>query len=323
MTRPTARVLALLELLQSGGTRTAGALAALLEVDERTVRRYAQHLLDLGIPVEALRGRYGGYRIGAGSRLPPLMLTDDEAVAAVLGLADVARTGPSALRAAAETAAAKLSRVLPMRLVDRVPGLAGVRRTAPAPTPSAASTEAILAAGTAVRERRPLLIRYRGRDDVVTERMVLPWGVVEHGGRWYVAGHDSRSDGVRTFRLDRMEGVAIGEGRFVPPEGVDPARVVLESLASAPREHTVRVLIRAPEERIRRHLPAAVAVLHAVPAAEAGEGGWIRVTLEAQHLEWVAGVLALIDAPFRIEEPERLRAVLLALAGRLVERATP
>ena len=321
MTRPTARVLAMLELLQAGGTRSVGALAALLEVDERTVRRYAEHLLDLGVPIERLRGRYGGYRIGAGSRLPPLMLTDDEAVAAVLGLADVARTGPSPLRPAAETAAAKLRRVLPDRLVDRVPGLAAVRRTAPAPAASATSTEAILVAGTAVREHRPIRIRYRGRDGVVTERTVLPWGVVEHEGRWYVAGHDSRSDAVRTFRLDRMAAIGIGEGRFVPPDGVDPARVVLESLASAPREHTVRVLVRASEERIRRHLPAATAVLQPVPAAEAGEDGWVRVALEAQHLDWVAGVLALVDAPFVVEEPARLRDAVLALAARLTERA--
>ena len=93
MTRPTARVLALLEILQSGGTRTVGDLAARLGVDERTVRRYVVHLADLGIPVQSVRGRYGGYRLAPGYRMPPLMLTDDEALAVLLGLVAGRRTG--------------------------------------------------------------------------------------------------------------------------------------------------------------------------------------------------------------------------------------
>ncbi len=323
MPRPTARVLALLELLQAGGTRTAAELAARLEVDERTVRRYVEHLLELEVPVETVRGRYGGYRIGAGSRLPPLMLTDDEAVAAVLGLAAAARTGPStATRTAAETASAKIRRSLPVRLAERVPGLLAVRTTAePAPPATAASTDALLTAGTAVREGRPLRIRHRRRDGSASERTVLPWGVVEHEGRWYLVGLDSASDAVRTFRMDRLERVEVGDGRFTAPPDADPVREVLASLAGTPRDFSVRVLVRAPEERVRRRLPGAIAILEPVAAEEAGEEGWIRVVLEAAHLDWVAGVLALLDAPFRIEQPEALRSEVLALAGRLSARA--
>lgn len=316
MPRPTARVLALLELLQTGGTRTAAELAARLEVDERTVRRYIGHLLELEVPIETLRGRYGGFRMGSGSRLPPLMLTDDEAVAVVLGLGGVTRSGPSATtRTAAETAAAKLRRVLPDRLAERVPGLLELRTTARAPAPSATSSDALLVAGTAVRERRPLVIRHRSRDRV-TERVVLPWGVVEHEGRWYLVGLDSASDAVRTFRMDRIEHLAPGTGRFEPPADVDPVRIVLGSLAATPRDYSVRLLIRDSEERVRRRLPASVA---AIRAAE--EEGWVRVSLEARALGWVAGVLALIDAPFRIEQPQELRREVLALAGRLADRA--
>src|SRR6201996_9840524 len=93
MTRPAAQVLTLLELLQSGGTRTSAELASRLGVDERTVRRYVGHLLDLDVPVESVRGRYGGYRLGAGYRMPPLMLSDDEALAGLLGLAARRRAG--------------------------------------------------------------------------------------------------------------------------------------------------------------------------------------------------------------------------------------
>lgn len=124
MTRPTARVLAMLELLQAGGQRTVGDLAARLGVDERTVRRYAEHLADLGIPVQAQRGRYGGYRLAPGYKLPPLMLTDDEAVAVVLGLRAAERAGLATTdHTAAVSALAKVSRVLPRALGKRLDSL--------------------------------------------------------------------------------------------------------------------------------------------------------------------------------------------------------
>src|SRR5580692_10277355 len=117
MARPTAHVLTLLELLQSGGIRTAAELADRLDVDERTVRRYAGHLIDLDVPVESVRGRYGGYRLASGYRMPPLMLSDDEALAVLLGLLAGRQTGlATAAGTASDTAAAKIRRVLPARL---------------------------------------------------------------------------------------------------------------------------------------------------------------------------------------------------------------
>src|SRR5580693_3111336 len=121
MARPTARVLSLLELLQSGGVRTVAELADRLDVDERTVRRYVDHLLDLDVPVESVRGRYGGYRLAPGFRMPPLMLSDDEALAVLLGLLAGRRTGlMTAAGTASETAAAKIRRVLPKRVGGRL-----------------------------------------------------------------------------------------------------------------------------------------------------------------------------------------------------------
>src|SRR5690349_2550364 len=122
MARPTARVLTLLQLLQSGGLRTLAELAERLEVDERTVRRYVDHLIDLDVPVESVRGRYGGYRLGPGYRMPPLMLTDDEALAVMLGLVSGRGAG---LSAAHETATAKIRRVLPDRLARRLDAVLG------------------------------------------------------------------------------------------------------------------------------------------------------------------------------------------------------
>jgi predicted DNA-binding transcriptional regulator YafY len=243
------------------------------------------------------------------------MLTDDEAVAAVLGLGGVARTGPSeAVRTAAGTASAKLRRVLPDRVAELVPGLLEVRTTEAARGASATPTDAIVVASAAVRDRRPLRIRHR-RGDRVTERMLLPWGVVEHEGRWYLTGLDSASDAVRTFRMDRLLSVEPGVGRFTPPADADPVQEVLAALASAPRDHSVRVLVQASEAAVRRRLPPSVA------AVEPAEGDWVRVSLEASRLGWVAGVLAQLDAPFRIEQPEALRREVTALAGRLAARA--
>ena len=126
MARPTARVLTLLELLQSGGIRTVAELADRLDVDERTVRRYVDHLIDLDVPVESVRGRYGGYRLASGYRLPPLMLSDDEALAVLLGLVAGRRAGLlTTADAASETAAAKIQRVLPERLRRRLDALLG------------------------------------------------------------------------------------------------------------------------------------------------------------------------------------------------------
>ena len=120
MARPTARVLSLLELLQSGGVRTVTELAGRLGVDERTVRRYVDHLIDLDVPVESVRGRYGGYRLAPGYRMPPLMLSDDEALAVMLGLIAGRRTGlVITTGTASETAAAKIRRALPDRLARR------------------------------------------------------------------------------------------------------------------------------------------------------------------------------------------------------------
>src|SRR5260370_26731616 len=143
MARPTARVLSLLELLQSGGVRTVAELADGLGGDERTVRRYVDHLIDLDVPVESVRGRYGGYRLASGYRMPPLMLSDDEALAVLLGLTAGRRAGlVTTTGTASETAAAKIRRVLPERLARRLDAVLGslafTAPPGPAPAPDTA-----------------------------------------------------------------------------------------------------------------------------------------------------------------------------------------
>ncbi len=332
MTRPTARVMALLELLQSGGVRTVAELADRLGVDERTVRRYVDHLNDLDVPVESVRGRYGGYRLGPGYRLPPLMLTDDEALAVLLGLAAGRHSGLLAgTETANETAMAKIRRVLPRRLADRLDALLGsfVSTTSAVGTgpvePAAADSAVLLSIADAVRHRRPVAIQYTAADGRRSERTLHPYGLVAHSGRWYVTGVDAAIDEDRTFRLDRIADARALPGSFEPPAGIDPAERVLSGLATAPYRHRVTLRLQGTAERIRTRLPASVATLERLPppaGARAEEQPWFRAELRVEQLDWLPPVLASLNLPFVIERPEELRALTLALADRLAASAT-
>jgi predicted DNA-binding transcriptional regulator YafY len=326
MTRPTARVMALLELLQSGGVRTVAELAGRLGVDERTVRRYVDHLIDLEVPVESVRGRYGGYRLGPGYRLPPLMLTDDEAVAVLLGLAVGRRAGFLADTGTAnETAAAKIRRVLPERLARRLDALLGsLAFTAPPAGAAAVDSAVLLSVADAVRHRRPVSIRYTAGDGRRSERVLHPYGLVVHSGRWYVTGTDAGIGEDRTFRLDRIAVARTLPGSFEPPAGVDPAERVLSGLATAPRRHRVSLRIQGTAEQIRARLPASVATLEELPpppGAQAETERWYRAELRVEQLDWLPAVLAALDRPFLIERPDELRRLTIALADRLAAGA--
>lgn len=260
MSRPTARVLTLLELLQSGGLRTVAELADRLGVDGRTVRRYVDQLVDLDLPVEAVRGRYGGYRLASGYRLPPLMLSDDEALAVLLGLVAGRRAGLTTADTASETAAAKIRRVLPAPLARRLDtvleSLAFTTSPGEFATPDA---DVLLTVADAVRHRRPVSIRYTDRDGRRSERPLHPYGIVAHSGRWYVTGADPGIGEERTFRLDRIADARTLPGSFDEPAGPDPAQRVLSGFATADYRYEVVLRIHATVDQIRARLPASVA----------------------------------------------------------------
>ena len=257
MARPTARVLSLLELLQSGGVRTVAELAGRLDVDERTVRRYVDHLIDLDVPVESVRGRYGGYRLASGYRMPPLMLSDDEALAVLLGLVAGRRAGLlTAAGTASETAAAKIRRVLPERLARRLDAVLGsLAFTAQPGEAPAPDTGVLLSIADAVRHRRPISIRYTGGDGRRSERTLHPYGLVAHAGRWYVTGADPGIGEDRTFRLDRIADARTLPGSFEPPAGFDPAQHVLSGLAKTPYRHAVTLRIQGDDRADPRPAP--------------------------------------------------------------------
>jgi predicted DNA-binding transcriptional regulator YafY len=322
VTRPIARVLALLEILQTGGTWTLAQLAARLDVDERTVRRYVDHLLDLDVPVRSVRGRYGGYRLSPGYRMPPLMLTDEEALAVLLGLVAGRRAGlVTTSVAATESAAAKVRRVLPEALGRRLDALLETAEfTAPPRSPLTAEAEVLLTVAEAARDRRPLRIAYLAGHGGASERVVQPYGVVAHSGRWYVTGFDSASEQVRTFRVDRITDVAMGAGTFEPPAGFDPVEQVLTAIAEAPYRHAVSVRIQSTPEQIRSVFPATIASLEEIAIGDRGTR-WTRARIRAQQLDWIPPLLAALDRPFVVEQPDALRDLVRALATRLAAHA--
>ncbi|MGC5016001.1 helix-turn-helix transcriptional regulator [Streptosporangium sp. DT93] len=309
-----ARVLALLEVLQAAPGLTGPELAARLEVDERTVRRYAVRLSELGVPVQAGRGRYGGYRLLPGYRLPPLMLTDDEATAVVLGLLAGRRTGLAVGEAATGSALAKIQRVLPGPLRERVDAVSQTLdhtgRAAPrVNTPRAAP---LLALAGAARHRVTVRLAYRSWRGDASARDLDPYGIVFHSGRWYVAGFDHASGEVRTFRVDRVADVARTERGFTVPEGFDPVAHVVGSLAAVPYRHEVRVLLRETTlEEAAARIPAATATLSET------SGGVLLVT-RAERLDGMAQMLAGLGRPFTVVTPSALRDEVRSLAARLL-----
>ncbi len=231
MARPTARVLALLEILQAGRTRTVGELSRRLGVDERTVRRYVAHLIDLEIPVRSVRGRHGGYRLAPGFRLPPLMFDDDEAVAVLLGLLAARRIVPSVtLPEPTESAAAKVRRVLPESLVRRVDALLD----------ATSFTAPMVGADNAAQAPVRLCCRSPRPSD----------------------------DRVRRFRLDRVAAPALRTGTFEVPADFDVGAHLVTGLAETPWHHDIRVRVQASADQVRRRLPTGLAVV--APSDETG-----------------------------------------------------
>jgi predicted DNA-binding transcriptional regulator YafY len=314
MSRPATRVLALLELLQDRSEVPGAEIAARLEVDPRTVRRYATRLQELGIPVEARRGRHGGYRLRPGYKLPPLMLTDDEATAVVLGLVAAQRFGLATAEPAVDGALAKIRRVLPVALRDRAGALQETlgftRRPADASPPAGAT---LLALAAAAREGRRVRIGYTTWIGASGDRSVDPYGIVFHNGRWYLAALDG--DEIRSFRVDRVARVEVLPASVTPPpQGFDAVAHVSRSLARVPWRYEVEVVLAAGLQEARARIPPSMAEL-------SGEDGAVVMVCRAERLDGMARMLAGFGWPFEIRRPDELRGAVAELAQMLGEAA--
>ncbi|MEO5852050.1 MAG: YafY family protein [Nocardioides sp.] len=318
MGSPAGRVLALLERVQERPGLTARELAEGLGVSERTVRRYVATLQELGIPVEASRGSQGGHRLRPGFRMPPLMLSTDEAVAITLALAVVngAQEGDTT---PAEAALRKLLRALPRETAQRVEEvLAAV--TAPGRGPFVAGVPdpgrlAALASG--VVGHRVCRIRHRDGRGGVTVREVNPYGVVVVRGHTYLHAWCHLRSARRTFRIDRLDRVDLLAKTFRAPADLDVADAVQRSLALAWTEHAVSVLLHAPLDEVEPYFPRHLALCERVDAVTT------RLRLSTRNLD--ATVLRISDHPFTmtVEEPPELRTAFARTAERLAVAARP
>ena len=313
MASPTSRLLELLELLQAKPLVTGRDLGDRLGVDRRTVRRDVATLQRLGIPVEGERGVGGGYRLRPGYRLPPLMLTEDEATAVVLGLTAARRLALGDAHGT-DGALAKIHRVLPDALRRRVEALeATLAFTGNAITGEPPAGETVLLLAEAIRRGRRVRLAYRSFEGQRTRRELSPYGLVVHVGRWYLAAHDHGRSALRTFRVDRIGKAAIAEARAVTsPDGFDVLEHVNRSLAQVPWPWEVEVRLELPVEDARRRIPGTLAELR-----EENSGTALRMRVSS--LDWAASLLAGLGCPFTVRAPDELRASVAALSERLAE----
>ena len=310
--RPTARVLTVLELLQSHGRMTGAELARRLEVNIRTVRDYIVMLLDLGIPVEAERGRYGAYRLRRGYKLPPLIFTEDESFALTLSLLMAREHGLATTAPAFEGVLAKVMRVLPETTRAHIQA---VEQTVVFEDHSfrvAPSFLAVTVLSTALQTGRCVRLHYRSARSDVTERVFDPYGVVYHEGAWYTIGYCHLRQGQRLFRIDRIQQIEVTGETFSRPAEFHALEAVQHALASVPRVWQVEVWLETTLEEAQRQTHLSHAYFE-----EAHNGVLMRGDVE--DLQWMARFLAGLGIPLIIHRPAELRTVLrqyaLALAG--------
>jgi predicted DNA-binding transcriptional regulator YafY len=313
MPHPTTRVLAVLELLQSHGLMSGAELARRVEVDGRTLRRYIAMLEEMGIPITTEQGRYGGYRLVPGFKLPPMMFTDEEAQALSLGLIAARGLGLADSAPAIESVQAKLDRVLPSAPKKTI---AALRASVAMQTGEAgvnADTKLLRVLSESAQSRRTVSMRYRAADAALTSREFDVYGLVFRTGRWYVVGFCRLRKGLRTLRLDRIAHADILERAFERPEGFDASEYLTRALATLPRAIPVEVFLHTDLAAAQRELPNSLGVAHA-----SGKG--VCLTGSADELDWYARELMRLPFRFEVREPAALRTMLGKLSRELAER---
>ncbi len=319
MWETSARLLKLLSLLQARRDWSGTDLAARLEVSERTVRRDVERLRDLGYPVHATRGTDGGYRLGAGAAMPPLLLDDDEAVAVTVGLRTAARSPITGIEETSLRALAKLEQVLPPRLRHRVSALADYTVPIPPDSPAPAVDPTVLTTlAAACRDHERLRFDYRAHDGTSTVRSTEPHRLVTWGRKWYLVAWDTDRADWRTFRVDRIEPRTPTGPRFTPrdlPEGGDVATFVARGASAAGFRFQARVTVHAPADVVTARIHPAVGVVEAV------DDHTCVLATGADSVDTVAVYLGLLDLDFTVTGPAELLARLRLTADRYL-RAT-
>ncbi|MBX9246844.1 YafY family transcriptional regulator [Actinotalea ferrariae] len=314
----SARLLELLALLQWRREWSGPDLAARLGVTERTVRRDIDRLRGLGYPVDARRGSAGGYRLGVGAAMPPLLLDDEEAVAVAVGLRTAAQSGVAGVAETAVRALAKLETVLPSRVRHTLHGL--TEAIVP-PQVGGADVDVgvLLTLALAINDTRRLRVDYRRHDGEESRREVEPHRLVHSAGRWYLVARDVGPAQWRTFRVDRLTPRQPFGARFEPREPPDPdlGAWTADGVTTRAYPYRCRVDVHAPAAVVREVYGLSVAVVTPL------DDDRCEVVMGSVSLDEAAAWLGHLRAELVVHEPPELRAALAALAGRLARAAAP
>jgi predicted DNA-binding transcriptional regulator YafY len=312
----SARLLKLLSLMQARADWTGPELAERLEVGVRTVRRDVERLRTLGYPVHAAPGLAGGYRLGAGASLPPLLLDEEEAVAVAVALRTAASASVTGIEETALRALVKLEGVLPPALRRRV----GAVSSAMVPFPSFGAPVdpgllALLAA--AIRDRERLRLRYRDHAGTPSSRLLEPHRLVPTGRRWYLVAWDAGREDWRTFRVDRIEPAPSSAGRYIArePPAADIAAYVARGVSAARGTHQARVLLHAPLAAVAPRVPPVSGALEAIDE---------HTCMLHTGADWLGGLaiyVAAIGVDFEVLDPPEFAAEIRRLGERFTRAA--
>lgn len=316
MYHPTSRVLIVLELLQTRPLISGPELAARLEVDVRTVRNYITMLQDISIPVETVLGRHGGYRLRPGFKLPPLMFTNEEVLALILGLMMVKKVGVDDMLTISEGAMAKIERVVPIPLRERVTAIQQklvIGSTTPETLVEGSVIETL---SLAAQQGHQVHFCYSNKAGQKTERVLDPYGVACHDEKWYVIGYCHLRSEVRIFRLDRIQHVKIQREVFMRPTDFHILDAVLQSFIAIPDIWDIQVLLKMPLEEARRKVPPSLATLTFEPEAQG-----VQLATSFNNLDWMARFLVSLGCPFVIHQPAELKTALQKLAEEMMSLA--
>lgn len=315
MYHPTTRVLAVLALLQAHGRMSGSELAQRIEVNIRTLRRYIIMLQDLGIPIESERGRNGAYVLSAGFKLPPMMFTNEEALALTVGLISARRLNLADTDRAIESAFAKLERVMPIDLKSQVRALTETITLDQSIAPSTPPGEVILSAmSSATQLQQRVHIQYHPNQGEDTERDFDPYGLTYYLNKWYVVGYCHLRNDLRSFRLDRITQIKEVNLHFERPEGFDPLAHMMQAIATMPRKYAFEVLLKTEFATAQKEVFDVLGVL------EIDKDGVIMHG-SVEDLNWLARQLSVFSFDFVVYEPEELKAEIKKHSTKLANLA--
>jgi predicted DNA-binding transcriptional regulator YafY len=312
MSETSSRLLELLSLLQARRDWPGGELAERLEVSGRTIRRDVERLRGLGYPVESLTGPAGGYRLQAGTAMPPLLLDEDEAIAIAVGLRTAARASVTGIEETSIRALVKLEQVLPSHLRRRVSALGSATIAPPVSGPTV-DPQHLTVIAAACRESECLRFAYRSRDGVDTRREVEPHSLVNLGRRWYLVAWDRRREDWRTFRVDRLDRPASMGVRFAARKlpAKDASAYVERSISASTSRFEARVTVHTPAAEIEGRLPPWWGTFDPIDEHSC------EYRASDDDLDWLAARLAMLGCEFEVHEPPELVEHVRLLARRL------